>query len=537
MRASVDGVTTSTQTTGALPSASPSSQGVDARGVLALLEVLEAHPHVDPHSLVLVRHGHVVARGWWAPYAPEQPHLLYSLSKSFTSTALGMAVADGLLSLDDRLVEVLPDLADAATGERARSLTLRHLVGMGSGHLAETWDPAQAADPDDPLRGFLGIEPEREPGTVFAYNQPCTYAVGAAVQHARGQTLLDHLRSRLFAPLGVTGIERFGWQQHPAGRDLGFTGLHATTDAVAALGVLLLQRGRWGTEQLLPAEWVDEASRAHLPTPHEPEVDWRQGYGFQLWRQRHGFRGDGAFGQFMLVLPEQDAVVAITSDTPDMQAVLDAVWTHLLPGLDDDERTGAAAVGEAHRADEELAQRLAALALPPAGGAAEPSDELAWDGLLLTPSAVLRPGDAALRDVRVERRDGGWWLVVQESAAHEDGRAVATGQQVGAGWRFEVPVVAGEWLLLDAPVPDDLGPIGGGTVPLAVSGGWVRAHDAADGAESLQVEVRFLQTPHRLVISGEPASASLRARWVTPPLRAGSLAELRSPALARPARP
>ncbi|PWJ49056.1 CubicO group peptidase, beta-lactamase class C family [Quadrisphaera granulorum] len=501
-----------------LPTSSPSAQGVDARGVLAFLDAVEAHPLIDPHSVVLVRHGHVVARGWWAPYAPEQPHLLYSLSKSFTATALGMAVADGVLSLDDRLVDVLPGLADAATSERARSLTLRHLVGMGSGHLSETWDRAQAADPDEPLRGFLGIEPEREPGTVFAYNQPCTYAVGAAVQHARGETLLDHLHSRVFEPLGVTGTECFGWQQHPAGRDLGFTGLHATTDAVAALGVLLLQRGRWGGEQLLPAAWVDEASRAHLPTPHQPEVDWRQGYGFQLWRQRHGYRGDGAFGQFMLVLPEHDAVVAITSDTPDMQAVLDAVWTHLLPALDDDERARSASSADA---DDELAQRLVALALPPADGAAEPSDELAWDGLLLTPSALLQPGDAALSDVRVERRASGWWLVVQESAVPE-------------GWRFEVPVAAGEWRLHDAPVPEDLGRTGGGVVPLAVSGGWVRA---VGGTESLQVEVRFLQTPHRLVISGEAASASLRARWVTPPLRAGSLAELRSPALARPSTP
>ncbi|TNM64352.1 serine hydrolase [Streptomyces sp. NP160] len=503
-----------------MPVASPSQQGVDARGVLALLDALQEHPHVDPHSLVVVRHGHVVARGWWAPYAPDQPHLLYSLSKSFTATALGLAVADGTLSLDARLVDALPELAASATSDRARSLTLRHLVGMGSGHLAETWDRAQAADPDEPLRGFLGIEPEREPGTVFAYNQPCTYAVGAAVQRARGETLLGQLGPRLFEPLGVAGTERFGWQQHPRGRDLGFTGLHATTDAVAALGVLLLQRGRWGERQLLPTAWVDEASRAHLPTPHEPEVDWQQGYGFQLWRQRHGFRGDGAYGQFMLVLPEHDAVVAITSDTPDMQAVLDAVWTHLLPALGDDGSGGA-------DADEELAQRLAGLALPPAAGAPEPSDGPTWDGLLLTPSEVLRPGDAALEDVRVERRDGAWWLRVQESAAPEGGQAVATGQQVGAGWRFEVPVVPGEHRLVEAPVPDELG---GGAVPLAVSGGWVRA---VGGSESLRVEVRFLQTPHRLVVTGESASASVRARWVTPPLRAGSLAELRSPALAR----
>ncbi|WP_206691286.1 serine hydrolase [Quadrisphaera sp. INWT6] len=455
-----------------LPTSAPSAQGVDARGVLGLLDALEAHPLVDPHGLVLVRHGRAVAQGWWAPFTPEQPHLLYSLSKSFTSAALGLAVADGLLSLDDRLVDVLPELADAATGERARSLRLRDLAAMSSGHLAETWDRAVAADPGEPLRGFLGIEPEREPGTAFAYNQPCTHAVAAAVQRATGQTLLEHLRTRLLEPLGVAGLESTGWQQHPAGRDLGFSGLHATTDAVVKLGLLHLQRGEWQGEQLLPAAWVDEAVRPHVTTPHEAELDWRQGYGYQFWTQRHGYRGDGAYGQFCVVLPEHDAVLAITADTPDMQAVLDAVWTHLLPAmtaapLDDD---------AALAADAELAERTARLAAPPAPGEAAPADPADWDGVLFTPTHLARAGDTAVRDVRAERRGEAWHLVLREP----------DGPDGAEGWVLDAPFTAGTWTTTEVPVSE-----GGAVVPVSLSGGWV----GAAGAESLRVEVRFPPDP------------------------------------------
>lgn len=518
-RASVAAVTDAARTASPgqpLPVSAPSAQGVDARGVLALLDALEAHPLVDPHSLVLVRHGSAVAQGWWAPFGPEQPHLLYSLSKSFTSAALGLAVAEGLLSLDDRLVDVLPELADAAGGERARSVRLRDLAAMSSGHLAETWDRALAADPGEPLRGFLAIEPEREPGTAFAYNQPCTYAVAAAVQRASGQTLLEYLRPRLLEPLGVAGLDRTGWQQHPAGREMGFSGLHATTDAVVKLGLLHLQRGEWRGRQLLPAAWVDEAVRPHVTTPHEAEVDWRQGYGYQFWTQRHGYRGDGAYGQFCVVLPEHDAVLAVTADTPDMQAVLDAVWTHLLPALttaplDDD---------AARAADAELAERTGALAAPPAPGGIAPVDAADWDGALFTPTHLERAGDAAVRDVRVERRGEAWHLVLREP----------DGPDGGEGWVLDAPFTAGRWTTTEVPVG---GAGGAGVVPVALSGGWV----SAAGAESLRVEVRFLQTPHRLVVSAEREALSARARWVTAPLHGGSLAGMRSPVPAGPARP
>jgi CubicO group peptidase (beta-lactamase class C family) len=289
----------------------------------------DARAGVELHSVIVLRQGEVVAEAWWAPYAREKPHLLYSLSKSFTSTALGFAVAEGSVDLDATVLSYFPEFDATVTDERSRATRVRHVAAMASGHLDETIERAWRAGDGDLLLGLLRLPPERDPGTVFAYNQPCTYALSAIVQRVSGVPLTEYLRPRLFEPLG---IGTYGWQRDRIGRDIGFSGLHATTEAVARLGQLYLREGEWEGRRLLPAEWVAEATREHIGTDRE-NSDWSQGYGFQFWRSRHGYRGDGAYGQFMLVLPELDAVVAITSQSDDMQGLLDAAWEHLLPAL------------------------------------------------------------------------------------------------------------------------------------------------------------------------------------------------------------
>ena len=255
------------------------------------------------HSLMIIRHGDVVAEGWWSPYAEKRVHLLYSLSKSFTSTAAAFAIAEGLLDLDATMLSYFPEFDSEITDPHSRSMLVRHVAAMASGHLEETVERAFALDPVEPVRGFLLIPPDREPGSVFAYNQPCTYALAAIIQRLTGQTLTAYLRPRLLDPLGIGEV---GWQQYPDGRDIGYSGLHATTDAIARLGLLYLQRGVWNGQRLLSEEWVAQATRVQVETetPNQPNPDWRQGYGFQFWMSRHGYRGDGAYGQFCVVLPE-----------------------------------------------------------------------------------------------------------------------------------------------------------------------------------------------------------------------------------------
>ena len=473
-----------------LPRATPSSRGVDAAGIEAFLDAMEAAPDVELHGLMLLRDGHVVAEGWWTPYRADRVHLLYSLSKSFTATAAGFAVAEGLLDLDRTVLSYFPELDGEVEDERSRSMLVRHVAAMASGHHVDTVDAVLAAGGDEPIRAFLQLPPESDPGTIFAYNQLCTYSLGAIVQRESGQTLVDYLRPRLFDPLGIAEA---GWQQHPPGRDLGFTGLHATTDAVARLGQLHLQRGRWGDRQLVPEEWVAAATGRQIDTPSQENPDWRQGYGFQFWRARHGYRGDGAYGQFCVVLPEQQVVVAITGASIDMQAVLDGLWAHVLPALAD-ARPGRPAPTEA---DARLARRLAAAALAPTEGRAEPRAAAEWDGIRFTPAGGECDQQPTLREVEVTRTGDGWRIgLVEPSGA------------------LETTLSAAAWSVGAEPAG----------VPLAASGGW-----RGDENESLVVDVLFVETPHRLTVACSLRDGTFEATWRTTPLWARSLHDLRMP--------
>jgi CubicO group peptidase (beta-lactamase class C family) len=471
-----------------LPVSPPAAQGVDARGVQAFLDALEASAEIEPHGLVMLRHGHVVASGWWAPYSAKRLHLLYSLSKSFTSTALGFAVAEGLVRLDDPVVSYFPEFADEITDPRSRAMLVRHIASMASGHEEETFERAVELDPDEIVRGFLLLPPDRDPGTVFAYNQPCTYTVAAIVQKVTGQSLTEYLRPRLFEPLGIGEV---AWLQGPPGRDLGFSGLHATTDAIARLGQLYLQDGVWDGKRLLPAAWVAEATRSHIATDPWDNVDWRQGYGFQFWMARHGFRGDGAHGQFCVVLPEHDAVIAMTSATPDMQAVLDGMWEHLLPAF------GPAPLDGRSEEDAALAQRLAGLSLPPAAGdASPPADPEAWSRTAFAPVDGSCAEQPSLTAVTVKPNDSGEWTVsLVEDTTPFDLRLSGSGWTVSEG---------------DVAAP-----------PKAVSGGWTDPN-------TLTVDVTFLETPHRLTVTCSLAERTFTARWQVPPLHGGALRSFRA---------
>jgi CubicO group peptidase (beta-lactamase class C family) len=309
-----------------LPRSSPEAQGVSPAAILAFVEA--ADRDVDSlHSVMIVRHGHVVAEGWWAPYAAETPHALYSLSKSFTSTAVGLAAAEGKLSIDDPILKFFPDDAPAEPSANLKAMRVRDLLRMSTGQ--QTEPPRKADEPW--TKTFLAHPVPFKPGTHFVYNTSATYVLSAIVQKATGQTLLDYLTPRLFDPLG---IKKPTWEASPQGISAGGYGLSVRTEDIAKFGQLYLQKGKWEGKQLVPAAWVEEATARQTSNGSSPNSDWDQGYGYQFWRCRHGaYRGDGAFGQFCIVLPEQDTVIAITAGVGNMQAVLNLVWDKLLPGL------------------------------------------------------------------------------------------------------------------------------------------------------------------------------------------------------------
>lgn len=309
-----------------LPRATPEEQGVSSAQVLKFVET--ADKQLDSlNSFMLLRHGHVVAEGWWSPYHREARHSLYSLSKSFTSTAVGLAVAEGKLSIDDPVIKFFPEELPAAPSDNLKAMRISDLLRMSTGHQTEPPRVNEIAW----TKSFLAHPVPFKPGTHFLYNTSATYMQSAIVQKATGATLLDYLRPRLFEPLGIQDPV---WETSPQGVSTGGYGLSLRTEDIARFGQLYLQKGQWEGKQLVPESWIREATARQVANGSNPASDWDVGYGYQFWRCRHGaYRGDGAFGQYCIVLPEQDAVIAITSGLKDMQAVLNLVWDHLLPAF------------------------------------------------------------------------------------------------------------------------------------------------------------------------------------------------------------
>lgn len=347
-----------------LPRSAPEAQGVSSVDLLAFVEALDAagDPAVADgiHSVIVVRHGVVVAEAWWAPYGPELRHQLYSLSKSFTSTAVGIAAAEGKLRIDDSVLGFFPAEAPAEPSGNLKAMRVADLLRMATGHQSE---PPQGPG-ETRVKQFLAAPVPFKPGTHFLYNTPATYMQSAIVHKATGEKLLDYLEPRLFAPLGIEGAT---WEDCPEGISVGGYGLSLRTGDIAKFGQLLLNRGQWEGRQLVPEAWVEAATARQIANGSGPESDWDQGYGYQFWRCRHGaYRGDGAFGQYCVVLPEEDAVLAITSGARDMQRVLDIAWEKLLPAF----RRVPLPADDA--AAEKLAAKLASLHVPLPPSAAAP---------------------------------------------------------------------------------------------------------------------------------------------------------------------
>ena len=310
------------------PRSTPESQGVSTESIRKFLAAANASG-ISWHSFMLLRHGNVVAEGWWKPYEPAFIHSLYSLSKSFTSTAIGLLVMEGKLDIHAKVTSFFAADLPANVPENLQQMTVRHLLTMNTGHAEDTM-PKMRAGHDSWVRTYLAQPVDFAPGTHFLYNTGNTYMLGAIVHQLTGETLENYLRPRLFEPLGITGYD---WETSPQGLNTAGYGLRVHTEDIAKLGQLYLQKGNWKGTSILPASWVEEATSKQTDSQVN-NGDWSEGYGYQFWRCTHGFyRGDGAFGQFCIVMPEHDAVLAVTGQSPDMQKSLNIIWEHLPQGM------------------------------------------------------------------------------------------------------------------------------------------------------------------------------------------------------------
>ena len=324
-----------------LPRASPARHGVDPRAVAAFGDAA-TRSGLELHGLMLYHRGAVIAEGWWPPYRADLPHMQHSLAKSVTATAAGIALGEGRLALDDAVVSFFPDLPVADTvGDTLAAMTVRDLLTMRSGHRTGISGAAWRGLATDWAAAFLATPVPDRPGERFVYSSASSYMLSAILQRVTGERLRDYLEPRLFAPLGITGVD---WDVSPAGVNPGGNGLNWPLEASLRLGILYAQDGVWAGRCILPPGWVRTATAsavfpAHAEDPASvrrlAERSPARGYGYHWWTWDDGaFLASGLFGQYAIVLPAQKAVIAVTAAVPARDdRLLDLIWRDLRPAL------------------------------------------------------------------------------------------------------------------------------------------------------------------------------------------------------------
>lgn len=314
-------------------SCSPEEVGITSASVLNLLDMADERG-INLHSLLVMRHGKTAVELYWDPYCAEEAQHVYSFSKSVTATAVGFAVDEGLLSLDDRLASFFPRKIDDECDGRIYSVTIEHLLTMSAGITLA--NEVTMLSQVDFAKWFLNTQFESFPGERFNYNSLDTYMLSAVLRKVTGMSLTDYLMPRLFEPLG---IKRPVWLTCPMGIECGGWGLHLKTRDMAKFTQLYLNRGIWNGRRIIPEKWVDRALGVRIDTNSDPKFsdrpDSRSGYGYCFWHGRDGsVRADGMYGQYGIILPDKDTVIITTAACADQMLVLDLLWDSIIPAID-----------------------------------------------------------------------------------------------------------------------------------------------------------------------------------------------------------
>ncbi|MBS1600278.1 MAG: serine hydrolase [Bacteroidetes bacterium] len=457
-----------------LPTATPESQGVSSQAIIDFLDAVPGSGN-EYHSIMVLRHGKIIAQGWWNPYRSDLKHTMYSVSKSFTATAVGFAISEKKLSLDDKVISFFPksEIPDTVSPYLA-SLRVRDLLSMSVGM---PMDPTgDVIKNEDWIKAFLNTPIKFEPGTKFLYNSAGTFMLSAIVQKVTGEKILDYLKPRLFDPLGIEGID---WETNLQGINTGGWGLRLKTEDMAKFGQLFLQKGMWKGKQILPQEWVDAASTKKIdqdpsaPQAKKDSSDWLQGYCYQMWRSRNNsYRGDGAFGQYILILPEQDAVIIATAETKNMQSEINLIWKYLLPAfqpkaLPADAKTLAT-----------LNHKIAALSLPIAT-----AGNSSMESVISGKKYAVDSGSVKIRNMSFEFKDGNCYFTLKNDIA-----TYTLGFGEGK-WVKGVTTKPGPYLVATAKGNRV------GLDPYEIAGSYSWKDD-----KTLELDLRYVESPHTEII-------------------------------------
>ena len=346
------------------PRVSPESVGIASESIEWLVDQLEMADYTEPHGLMVMRHGKVCAEGWWSPYAPGLRHGLQSHTKTYAATAVGIACTEGLLSLDEKVIDIFPDKAPENPSENLKKLRVRDVLCMGCGM------ESMPADSVNWIRDFLAVPVVHEPGTRFMYNSTGSTLLGAIVRRKTGEGLIDFLTPRLFDKIGIDARNLRSIRMED-GMEMGGGGFYATTEDNLRLMKLYADGGVWDGERILSEDYVRQATSSQNDASTEaavnpPALDNFVGYGFQIWmcRPEGVYRADGAMGQFTIVIPSKDMIIAVnetaTGSTGGLgpQLVLNLMWEFL------DKVVSDGPLPENGKALAHLRQRMASLSIP-----------------------------------------------------------------------------------------------------------------------------------------------------------------------------
>lgn len=294
------------------------------------------------HSLMVVRDGRKIYEKYSTGHDKDELHILWSASKTFTSLAIGFARQDGLLDVDDKVLGFFPDESPEKPSEYLQQMTIKDLLTMSSGFSRDYLAPIRSKSVKEGVRAILASPVVYEPGSKFKYNSSNTYLLSAIITKVTGRTTEDYLEDKLFRPLK---IRKHIWEKSEEGLSCGGWGLFLQTESMAKAGLFMLQEGKWNGKQLLDPEWIREASSFKVVNydknaldqegkNNKDNSDWSQGYAYQIWICTHNaYRMAGAKCQFVIVIPDKNAVIVTTSQSSDGQGFLNSIWKNIYPSL------------------------------------------------------------------------------------------------------------------------------------------------------------------------------------------------------------
>lgn len=472
-----------------LPRSTPETEGVSSDAIINFINSYRKDKH-ELHSVMIIRHGKVIAEGWWSPYSATMKHSMYSVSKSWTSTAIGFAVDEKKLAVTDKVISFFPEYKDLADKPYIQDLTIKDLLTMSVGH--EKDQSLKVFGSAVWARGFFEAPIAKQPGTTFLYNTPGSYMLSAIITKVTGLSVLDYLKPRLFEPLGITGVD---WESNMQGVNAGGVGFRDKTEDMAKLGMTYLYKGKFNGKQVLSEAWVNEAtSKQILQNAAATQVqrdssDWLQGYGYQFWRCRHNaFRADGAFGQYIVMMPEQDAIVVITSESLDLQDDLNMIWRNLLPAFE------AAPLAPNPQAETKLKQFLSVLHLDAPASAIKSGDKALLNHVFNLPANEF---NFASLKVSGKKKNLSLTIITTDKKEH----TIPLGFN---RFNFSETDLNGPNLFRKAPVQFNLM----APYKLASSFRWT-------DLQTLEITVRYIESPHRWTFTMHMENGKMKLKLVT----------------------